>query len=109
MNSMSKSFKNEDGSEETLLINSDDNYTLKLDKSYKFANHTEKKENKLVKKFKGSILGADIGVKSGGFSNVAILLVLLSFSFPWIWSIFPFKDVIPTIDSHMLKGFVLFK
>lgn len=78
MNSMSKSFKNEDGSEETLLINSDDNYTLKLDKSYKLANHTEKKENKLVKKFKGSILGADIGVKSGGFSNVAILALVIA-------------------------------
>ena len=78
MNSMSKSFKNEDGSEETLLINSDDNYMLKLDKSYKLANHTEKKENKLVKKFKGSILGTDIGVKSGGFSNVAILALVIA-------------------------------
>lgn len=78
MNNMSKSFKNDDGSEETLMINSSDNYSLRLDKNYKLANHTMKKESKLVRKFKGSILGADIGVKSGGFSNVAILASVIA-------------------------------
>ena len=33
---------------------------------------------KLVQKFKGSILGADIGIKSGGFSNVAILATIIA-------------------------------
>ena len=37
-----------------------------------------KKESKLARKFKGSILGADIGVKSGGFSNVAILASVIA-------------------------------
>ena len=78
MNNMSKSFKNHDGSEETLMINSSDNYSLRLDKNYKLANHTMKKESKLARKFKGSILGADIGVKSGGFSNVAILASVIA-------------------------------
>lgn len=78
MNNMSKSFKNDDGSEETLMINSSDNYSLKLDKNYKLANHSMKKENRLARKFKGSILGADIGVKSGGFSNVAILASVIA-------------------------------
>lgn len=78
MNNMSKSFKNDDGTEETLMMNSNDNFELKLDKSYKLANHAEKKESKLSKKFKGSILGADIGVKSGGFSNVAILASVIA-------------------------------
>lgn len=78
MNNMSKSFKNDDGSEETLMINSSDNYSLKLDKNYKLANHSMKKESRLARKFKGSILGADIGVKSGGFSNVAILASVIA-------------------------------
>lgn len=73
MNNMSKSYKNEDGTEETLMINSDDNYEVNLGSGYKLANHNLKKESKLAKKFKGSILGADIGVKSGGFTNVAVL------------------------------------
>ena len=37
-----------------------------------------KKESKLVKKFKGSMLGADIGVKSGGFSSIAILATVIA-------------------------------
>lgn len=78
MNNMSKKIKNSDGTEETLVINSTDDYKLKLDKNYKLANHVSKKESKLAKKFKGSILGADIGVKSGGFSNVAILALVIA-------------------------------
>ena len=78
MNNMSKNFKNEDGTEETLIINSTDNYNLKLDKTYKLANRTHQKESALAKKFKGSILGADIGIKSGGFTNVAILSTVIA-------------------------------
>ena len=78
MNNMSKNIKNDDGTEDTLVINSSDNYDLKLDKSYVLANRTLKKESKLAKKFKGSILGADIGFKSGGFSNIAILATVIA-------------------------------
>ena len=89
MINISKSYKNEDGTEETLMINSDDDYEVKLGSEYKLANHNLKKESKFAKKFKGSILGADIGFKSGGFTNVAILAsviaigVLLIMYFMW--------------------------
>ena len=78
MNNLSKSFKNDEGVEETVIASSDDNYTVNLDKKYSLANHNQKKESLLVKKFKGSILGADIGVKSGGFSSVAILATVIA-------------------------------
>ena len=78
MNNMSKTFTGDNGQEETLIMNSTDDLKLDMNKSYRLANHTSKKENKLVKKFKGSILGADIGVKSSGFSNVAILAVVIA-------------------------------
>ena len=35
MNNISKSYKNEDGTEETLMINSDDDYEVKLGSGYK--------------------------------------------------------------------------
>jgi len=78
MNNMSKSFKNDEGVEETLIISSDDNRELKLNKTYTIANHKQPKESDLAKKFKGSILGADIGVKSGGFTNIAILATVIA-------------------------------
>ena len=80
MNNIEKSFKNADGSEETLLISSNDDLELSLKGSYKLANHGEKKESMLSKKFKNSILGAEIGVKSGGFSHVAILATVIALS-----------------------------
>ena len=73
-----RDIKNEDGTEETVIISSSDNRTLNLNQTYKLANHTEKKESKLAKKFKNSLLGADIGVKSSGFSNVAILATIIA-------------------------------
>lgn len=78
MNSFERDIKNEDGTEETIIITSNDTHTLDLTKTYKLANHNQKKENKFVQKFKNSILGADIGVKSGGFSNVAILATIIA-------------------------------
>lgn len=79
MNNYQKNIINEDGTEETLIITSNDTRsTLDLTKKYKLANHTETKQNKFVKKFKNSILGADIGTKSAGFSNVAILATIIA-------------------------------
>ena len=78
MNNISKEIKNDDGTIETLVITSNDNHNLDMSKSYKLANHKQKKESALAKKFKGSILGADIGIKSGGFSNVAILATIIA-------------------------------
>ena len=61
MNNLSKKYVNDEGKEETLIADSSDNYEVKL-----------------AKKFKGSILGADIGVKSSGFSSVAILATVIA-------------------------------
>ena len=78
MNNYQKDIKNEDGTEETIVITSNDNRTLDLTKTYKLANHTKKKESILAKKFKNSILGTDIGIKSAGFSNIAILATIIA-------------------------------
>ena len=78
MNNMQRDIKNEDGTEETIVITSNDNHALNMNQTYKIANHNIKKENKFVKKFKGSVLGADIGLKSSGFSNVAILATIIA-------------------------------
>ena len=78
MNEFQRDIINEDGTEETLLVTSKDSYRVKMSENYVLANNTPKKMNPLVKKFKGSILGADIGVKSAGFSNIAILATIIA-------------------------------
>lgn len=78
MNNISKSYNTDNGTKETLIANSTDNYPIDLKGTYKLANHNQKKESRIVKKFKGSILGADIGVKSEGFTNIAILATVIA-------------------------------
>ena len=78
MNNLSKKYVNDEGVEETVVMNSDDNYEVKLAKNYTLSNHKEKKQSRLAQKFKGSILGADIGVKSSGFSSIAILATVIA-------------------------------
>ena len=78
MNNISRDFTNDDGSNETMVASSSDEYMLNMDKKYILANRKEKKESKLAKKFKGSILGTDIGIKSKGFSSVAILATVIA-------------------------------
>ena len=78
MNNINKDFTLEDGSVETMIANSSDEYKLQLDKKYVLVNRKKKKESKLVKKFKNSLIGADIGVKSSGFSSIAILAVVVA-------------------------------
>ena len=78
MNNMSRNFTGEDGKEETIVMNSNDNYNLNMNQTYRLANKTEEKESLIAKKFKGSILGTDIGIKSSGFSNIAILATVIA-------------------------------
>lgn len=78
MNNFSKSYTTDEGRKETVVASSNDNYNIKLKGNYKLANHNTKKQSKLAKKFKGTILGADIGVKSGGFSSIAILATVIA-------------------------------
>ena len=72
MNNLSRSYVNDEGNEETVVATSDDNYQVKLSGNIKLANHNLKKESKLTKKFKSSLLG------SRGFSSVAILSTVLA-------------------------------
>lgn len=78
MNNLSKKVINDEGKEETVIATSNDEYKVNLGSNYTLANHKEKKESKLAKKFKGSLLGADIGVKSSGFSSIAILATVVA-------------------------------
>ena len=78
MNNIQTELKRQDGTVETLLITSNDNYTLNMKGTYKLANRPVKTENKLVSSFKNSILGSDIGVNSEGFSHIAILSTLIA-------------------------------
>ena len=77
-NNLSKKIINDEGREETIVATSSDNYNVELDSNYTLVGKITKKRNKLAEKFKGSILGADIGVKSGGFSTVAILATVIA-------------------------------
>ena len=78
MNNLSKKIMNDEGKEETIVATSNDNYDVNLKGSYTLVGKKEKKVSKLVERFKGSILGADIGVKSGGFSTIAILATVIA-------------------------------
>lgn len=75
-----KEMINDDGTKSTVVISSNDDKTLIMNETYVLANNTRRKENPLVKRFKGSVLGADIGVKSGGFTSIAILATVLAVS-----------------------------
>ena len=89
MNNLSKNFMDDDGREETMIATSNDNGNVRINGGFTLANHKERKQNKLVQKFKGSILGADVGFKSGGFSTIAglavvvVIAVLLVMYFLW--------------------------
>ena len=78
MNNLSKKFVDEDGKEATMIASSNDNMNVNLNGGFTIVNHKEVKSNRLARKFKNSILGADIGVKSCGFSTVAILAVVIA-------------------------------
>ena len=78
MNNLSKNYVNDEGVEETIVATSKDNYNVKLNGNYTISNHNAKKESRLAKKFKGTMLGADIGVKSSGFSSVAVLATVIA-------------------------------
>ena len=73
-----RDIKNEDGTEETIVITSNDNRILNLNQTYKLANQIKKKESKIAKKIKNSVVGSDIGFSSPGFSNIAMLATIIA-------------------------------
>ena len=79
INHIEKDFK-EDGTIKTVIITSNDNYKLNLNKTYKLANNIKKEDNKLVNIFKNSILGTEVGLKAEGFSTIAILATIIAIS-----------------------------
>ena len=78
MNNFSKKYVNDEGVEETVVAESNDNYEINLSNNYVLSNHKGKHVSRLTKKFKGSLLGADIGLKSSGFSSVAVLAAVIA-------------------------------
>ena len=78
MSSLRKNFKDDEGNDSVLEVSSNDGYTVNLNKNYTIANRAHSNESALAKKFKGSMLGADIGVKSKGFSTVAVLAIVIA-------------------------------
>lgn len=78
MNEFNRNFIDDEGKNETIIATSNDDHKINMSKKYTLANHTEKKRSRLAEKFKGSILGADIGVKSSGFSTIAILATVIA-------------------------------
>ena len=79
VNTIEKDLKNGDGSIDTFVISSNDNvYPLDANNTYKLANYNNKTENALLRMYKNSIFGTEIGVKAEGFSNIAILATILA-------------------------------
>lgn len=78
MNNLKREMINDEGNKETIIATSDDNKSVKIDNNYVLSNRKEKKESKLAKKFKGSMFGADIGIKSSGFSSIAGLALVVA-------------------------------
>ena len=79
MNTIERDINNADGTIETLIITSNDNYqTLDANKTYTLANNTFNKGNKIQRAFKNSILGAEIGVRAEGFTTIAILATIVA-------------------------------
>jgi len=79
VNTIEKDLRNEDGTIDTLIISSCDNESpLDANKTYKLANYNNNRENALVRMYKNSIFGSEIGVKAEGFSNMAILATILA-------------------------------
>lgn len=76
---LERSIQNIDGTTETIIISSTNNKSpLDLTKTYKLANYTSKKNNKLKTIYKNSIFGTDIGINSEGFTHIAILSSIIA-------------------------------
>lgn len=76
---LERNIQNTDGTIDTLIISSNDNNSpLDMNKTYKLANYTSKKVNKLTTMYKNSILGSDIGINSKGFTHIAILSSIIA-------------------------------
>ena len=77
---LEKDMKNSDGTIDTLIITSSNNSNpLEPNKTYKLVNNLSK-QDKIINKFKNSILGTEVGINAEGFSNIALLGAILAIS-----------------------------
>ncbi len=75
MKNISKMLNNRDGSVDKVIISSNDNNKVKLNKKYVLVGY---EGNKYVDNFKNSIFGMDIGVNSNGFASIMIISTLIA-------------------------------
>ena len=75
MKTISKMLNNRDGSVDKVIISSNDNYKVNLNKKYVLVGY---QGNKYVDNFKNSIFGMDIGVNSNGFASIMLVSTLLA-------------------------------
>lgn len=75
---LEKDMKNSDGTIDTLIITSNNNSNpLEPTKTYKLVNK-QTKQDKIINKFKNSILATEVGITSEGFSSIALLGAILA-------------------------------
>ena len=76
-NTIQKNFIDEKGERATITIESQNSYNTNLNNNtYKLAENMHPKNNPLVKTKHENILNSDIGFKSGGFAQVAVLAAI---------------------------------
>ena len=75
MKTISKMLNNRDGSIDQVIISSNDDHKIKLNKKYVLVGY---EGNKYLDNFKNSIFGMDIGINSNGFASIMIIATLLA-------------------------------
>ena len=68
----------ENGEKATVVISSNDDKKVNLNGNFTLANNPNKKNSRFVEKYRNSMLGKDIGVKSSGFASTAIFASIIS-------------------------------
>ncbi len=68
----------DNGEKIEVTISSSDNKKVNLKGNYTLANNPNKKTSKFIEKYRGSILGKDIGMKSSGFASTTIFAGIIS-------------------------------
>ena len=69
---------NDNGEKMTVNITSSDNKKVNLNGKYSLANNPNKKTNRLIEKYRGSILNKDVGFKSTGFASTTLFATIIS-------------------------------
>lgn len=74
MNNLKKDFIDQDGKTNTMIAESNDSEKVSIDGGFTLVGYKHKKENR----FKNTMLGADIGHKSGGFTSIFGLALVIA-------------------------------